>query len=428
MFGKRLKAVQSKIIYGDYYSKYKCYMEQILKDLQTKDLIVAIWGYGLKGEAFLRKNDSNGRLIQYVIDMNETLHGKRASTGQLIIPYTDIVKHRIDVVLVMNKVFYNDIERSVKTLETNVKLIDVDILIENMISPEMVLSGKKLNIDSNFSFNIRELQLKVLDIMVEIDRICRKHNITYFLSAGTALGAVRHRGFIPWDEDMDIGMLREDYERFRMVVNSELGCDFYYQTIKKGSEYCYPFDQVGLKNTAYVTETYMKANMHHGLHVDIFPFDKVPENERERMLQVQRFQHYRELLRKKMLRKAYTSKNPVKQFVVDYDYYKMKLIPTMWLKKKIEQTLRASENTDSKYVADICTHYKKIMYFNVNQIMPTRSCEFENKQFSVPNDTDAYLTMMYDNYMIPPAEDKRMQKFRVVYVSIQKEYLYDRRG
>lgn len=427
MLRKRLKALQSKIIYGDYYSRYQCQMEQILGNLHTKNLTVAIWGYGLKGEAFLRENDPEGRFIEYVIDMNESLHGKKASTGQLIIPYTDMVKHQIDVVLVMNKVFYNDIERSIQTLETNVKLIDVDILIENMISPEKALSGQKLNIESQFSFDIRELQLKVLEVIIEIDRICTKYDITYFLSAGTALGAVRHSGFIPWDEDMDIGMLREDYEKFRKIVNTELRSEFYYQTIKRGSEYCYPFDQIGLRNTAYVTETYMKANMHQGLHVDIFPFDKVAEDEHERIQQVENFHYYRDLLRKKMLRKTYTSKNPIKQFIVDFDYYRLKVVSTMWLKKKIEQALRINENTESNYVADICTHYKKIMYFDINQIIPIKTCEFENIQLKIPKDIDGYLTMMYGNYMVPPAEDKRMQKFRVVYVSMKDEYHYDRR-
>lgn len=427
MLKKRLKTLQSKIIYGDYYSRYQCHMKEILKNLQNQNFTIAIWGYGLKGEAFLRKNDPQGSLIEYVIDMNESLHGNKASTGQLIIPYTDILKYQIDVILVMNKVFYNDIERSIQTLETNVKLIDVDILLENMISPEKALSEEKLNIDPQFLFDIRELQLKVLEVMIEIDRICKKHDITYFLSAGTALGAVRHSGFIPWDEDMDIGMLREDYEKFRKVVNSELSSGFYYQTIKRGSEYCYPFDQIGLKNTAYVTETYMKAKMHQGLHIDIFPFDKVSEDEQERIQQVENFHNYRDLLRKKMLRKAYTSRNPIKQFIVDFDYCIMKLVPTMWIKKKIDQALRINENTKSNYVADICTHYKKIMFFNVDQIIPIKTCEFEKIQLQIPNDIDGYLTMMYGNYMVPPAEDKRLQKFRVVYVSMKDEYLYDRR-
>ena len=80
--------------------------------------------------------------------------------------------------------------------------------------------------------NVRDLQLICLDMLKEVDRVCRKHNILYWLEGGTMLGAVRHRGFIPWDDDLDIAMFREDYDRFCEIAPQELKSGYFLQTHK----------------------------------------------------------------------------------------------------------------------------------------------------------------------------------------------------
>ena len=84
-----------------------------------------------------------------------------------------------------------------------------------------------MGVDENMDYDIRAVQLVELDILKKIDRICKKHGITYFLDGGTALGAVRHGGFIPWDDDIDLGMLRDDYDRFIEIAQAELGNDYF---------------------------------------------------------------------------------------------------------------------------------------------------------------------------------------------------------
>lgn len=90
-----------------------------------------------------------------------------------------------------------------------------------------------------------------MDIMREIDRICRKHNLTYFLSCGTLLGAVRHKGFIPWDEDMDIMMPREDYEQFLKVAPDELPPQLMLDSYPQNPRYFNPFAKVRNRNTLF---------------------------------------------------------------------------------------------------------------------------------------------------------------------------------
>ncbi len=117
-------------------------------------------------------------------------------------------------------------------------------------------------------------QKVMLEILLEIHRICEKHNIPYTLIAGTLLGAVRHKGFIPWDDDCDIAMMREDYERFLLVAPKELSEDYFLQT--KQTDKCYPlnFAKVRKNNTVLIeTGETGEENYHHGIFVDIFPFD-----------------------------------------------------------------------------------------------------------------------------------------------------------
>ena len=89
-----------------------------------------------------------------------------------------------------------------------------------------------------------EVQNRILDIAVYLDEFCRKHEITYYLMGGSALGAIRHKGFIPWDDDLDIGMPRDDYEKFMEVAKSELNEQYYLQNAKTESQYWLPFGKV----------------------------------------------------------------------------------------------------------------------------------------------------------------------------------------
>ena len=116
-----------------------------------------------------------------------------------------------------------------------------------------------------------------LDIMREIDRICRKHNLTYFLAYGTLLGAVRHKGFIPWDEDMDIMMPREDYEQFLKVASDELPLHLMIDSYPQNPRYFNPFAKVRNRNTLFAIRALQNYDGPQGLWIDIFPMDYADE-------------------------------------------------------------------------------------------------------------------------------------------------------
>lgn len=126
--------------------------------------------------------------------------------------------------------------------------------------------GKKLSADE-----LRKLQLLELDILKEVDRICRKHNITYTIYGGTMLGAVRHKGFIPWDDDVDVAMLREDYDRFYKVCATELNSKYYAQSLETDRDYRWEYGRVLLNGTRFVrcNQEHLKAQT--SIFIDIIP-------------------------------------------------------------------------------------------------------------------------------------------------------------
>ena len=117
-----------------------------------------------------------------------------------------------------------------------------------------------------------------LEILLEIDRICRKNHIHYSLTGGTLLGAVRHRGFIPWDDDADISMLRSEYVRFREACKIDLDKDrFYFQDIETTEGYRWGYGKLRRKDSLFLREHQEHMPYEQGLFVDIFPRDGIPD-------------------------------------------------------------------------------------------------------------------------------------------------------
>lgn len=122
---------------------------------------------------------------------------------------------------------------------------------------------------------LRKVQLTLLEIAKEVKRVCDENDIKYYLDSGTLLGAVRHSGFIPWDDDFDIGMMREEYDRFCKIAPFALNSNYYLQTWENDEKYAVPFAKVRKKNTIY-RENKANPNLNNGFYVDIFPYDNAP--------------------------------------------------------------------------------------------------------------------------------------------------------
>lgn len=137
---------------------------------------------------------------------------------------------------------------------------------------------------------LRRLQLLELDIVLAINVLCERHDIPYFLDSGSALGAVRHAGFIPWDDDIDIGMMRDDYERFLTVARKELPPG--YRLLEPGAAkgYAPMFAKVMKEGTKFYTRETIEAGLDQGVFVDVFPYDRLMTDEAAARKQAQKCQ------------------------------------------------------------------------------------------------------------------------------------------
>lgn len=126
---------------------------------------------------------------------------------------------------------------------------------------------------------LRQLQMIELEMLLEVDRICKKNNIRYQIIGGTLLGAVRHGGFIPWDDDADVSMLRSEYEKFKRALKTDLDeSRFYFQDFEETPGYRWSYGKLRRKGTLFVREFQEHMPYDQGVFIDIFPVDGVPDN------------------------------------------------------------------------------------------------------------------------------------------------------
>ena len=149
-------------------------------------------------------------------------------------------------------------------------------------------------IADGYSGRLEKLRAIQKDMLREIDRICRENGIKYFLSGGSMLGAARHGGYIPWDDDIDVGMLREEFEKFKKLAPSLLSEKYSYQSFTNRNGYHYFFDRITAKDTYFASKYSDPYEMPKGISVDIFVYDRVPDNERAQ------YRHWRRLMNKRL--------------------------------------------------------------------------------------------------------------------------------
>lgn len=253
---------------------------------------------------------------------------------------------------------------------------------------------------------IQEVELEILK---EVRRICEKHQITYFLDSGTALGAVRHGGFIPWDDDIDIGMPRKDYERFLKICDQELGEDYYLQTQKHDPHSPYYFAKIRKNGTEFMEWNKRNMDIHHGVYIDIFPYDHLPDDEMERNKFLKRCLKLYKLYTYRMIPDRDAPPQPGVKWkflaiIRRVMHYATLWISPQYLKRKCDTLYTSYNHLETRYTS--CCIYGFV--FSQADIFPTKKIRFVDSEFSAPGNTDAYLTALYRDYMKLPDEDKRI--------------------
>ncbi len=251
--------------------------------------------------------------------------------------------------------------------------------------------------------SIEEIKKRAFSVLCEIDDFCKKNDIKYFLAYGTLLGAIRHSGFIPWDDDIDIMMPRPDYERFNKLYK---GNDKFGILMAGDAKYVYSFTKVYDKNTLVIENVNKNArNRIFGLYVDVFPLDGVPQDEskrREISDLIYRDTHKTTIKYTKLSSTNSVLKNilllPVQFCLLSYRYSKLAV--------RVDTKSQTYSYDESEYVSclvwdDKYKYYAKAWYGEVIEH------EFEGKMFPIPSEYDKMLTYIYGNYMeLPPKEEQ----------------------
>lgn len=250
---------------------------------------------------------------------------------------------------------------------------------------------------------LRQLQMIELEMLVEVDRICKKCGIQYNIIAGTLLGAVRHGGFIPWDDDADVAMLRPEYEKFRKACKTELDITrFYFQDHRNTRGYRWGYGKLRRKNTLFLRENQEHMPYKQGVFIDIFPLDGVPDNYLLRSLQ--NFHCY-------CVRKVLWS--PVGQFAAPNTWKKawfgvLSKIPAQAVFRHYHRMIHKSNLKQTKMVRILMfpTPNKAFGYYR-KWYEERAPITFEGKIFDGIKNYDEYLSFKFGNYMELPPEGGR---------------------
>ena len=248
---------------------------------------------------------------------------------------------------------------------------------------------------------LRQAQLIMLEMLVEFDAICQKHNLKYWLDSGTLLGAVRHKGFIPWDDDIDLSMPVEDYNKFIEIGASELSENIFFQT--KETDPNFKFDYMKLRsNRASIVEFHEEGRdvgYHQGVFIDIFPMLTLPNSSFHKKFYDGIFQFIRSV-------SAVSLHTPAGE---DYPEIREKLVKALslmhqgWDKKDLK-VIYGGEMPDVS------------AWFDIDEIFPLSKIEFEGLAFYAPKNSQHYLSSIYSfNFMeLPPPEKRTIHALEIV--------------
>lgn len=254
---------------------------------------------------------------------------------------------------------------------------------------------------------IKLLQKAQLQIMSEIHDICVKNNIKYYLIGGSALGAVRHKGFIPWDIDIDIAMQRDDYDRFEEISKTQLPEKYAYHNFRNTKDYVPPHATVCMKGTSLTLKINQAGKTQKTeIYIDIFPLDTPSSDPKLQEKQAARLKKLKLIKERK---RGYLFRNSAAEKIVK-KAVSLILTPVSYsyIGKLQDKEMRRYHGCGSGLLCSMSSHYsysKQLMpesVYGEPTLMP-----FEDTEFFVPQDTHDYLTRIYKDYMkFPPKEDQ----------------------
>ena len=267
--------------------------------------------------------------------------------------------------------------------------------------------------------SIRKLQLAELDILKQTLAIIEEHNLTYYMLGGTLLGAVRHKGFIPWDDDIDIGMPRPDYEQFLQYAKAELTPPYQLHTLHTNpGEYSYYYARVENTEIKILRKAALKEVVIPAW-IDVFPLDGVPNDEKKREAWIKKCTIFKKVFRASQYsyfgisaeRKVQRTLLKTVLRKIFFDFKLENLINTKQAWARLDKALKENNYHECDTVINFCGYWKLKEMFPKKVYGKGKLYPFEDIMLNGPQDYDYVLKQMYGDYMTPPPEDQRAHHF-----------------
>lgn len=265
---------------------------------------------------------------------------------------------------------------------------------------------------------MNELQKKEFELLKKFDDVCKQLDLKYFLVCGTALGAEKYGGFIPWDDDIDVGLLREDYEKFIMEAQKLFPNEFFIQNYKTDPKFPYPYSKLRNSNTTYIEKTVMNLDMNHGIYIDIFPLDGYPSKRIEKI----KFE-IKKYIYKLQIACVYNGEFNIKTklfFLIER---------LLGFQNKTRQIVAKLDKLYSQYSISesdlICNHGNwqgKIEYAPKNQYGQGKFVQFEGLEVLIPEKIDEYLTQKYGKWKNELPEEQKVGHHYYWICDLNKSY------
>jgi lipopolysaccharide cholinephosphotransferase len=263
------------------------------------------------------------------------------------------------------------------------------------------------------TIGIKEMQKIELEILKRFSQFCDEHKLRYFLSNGTLLGAIRHKGFIPWDDDIDVYMPRNDYMTFLQLVGSSIGQHYKLITPYNSKKYLHTYAKLYDDRTILI-EYPETARYTIGVYIDIFPVDGLPDSE----LEIKKhFIRTRKLIHKNWLF-IFQGKRYMENTKLHKRTYGYIIVFFAWLlgKKfyfnKLDKLARKFDFDKSDQVALTACGYGIVEKIKKSSFAVYQKVEFENNFFNAPIGYHEYLTSLYGNYMKLPPKDEQVKRHK----------------
>jgi len=265
--------------------------------------------------------------------------------------------------------------------------------------------------------SVRDIQIKILTIMKYIDKLCRENGIVYYIMGGTALGAIRHGGFIPWDDDLDIFMTPSQYEKFKAIFENQNNENFVLQEWRTTPNYL-EYAKVRMNGTTFIEENFKnRTDMHHGIYVDIMILHKVPLNKFSQRLTY--FQSKFVTLYG-LSQRNWKPKTSVQALILS----SLRFLPCKWLAKVCYKRIYKFDNRTEnfKYCYWITPAKFRNGLFDKSFFESPVDIPFEDTVLLGSQKIKEYLTYRYGDYMKLPPESARKAAVHAMIFDAEKDY------